>query len=327
MNSMKKFILQAYSIHADGNCMEIKDDQQLSKRLKAKDLAWAHLDATHEGTAEWLQANIDYLDPVIIDALLAENTRPRMEEFENGVMVILRGINMNANQDPEDMVSLRMWVDESRIISLQRRNLKTIEDIAKRMEKPGFVTNAGEFLAQLSLRLLQNMEPFVSNLNESLDDIEEELAEKPNAMRRREITEIRKEAIMYRRYFAPQKDVMVQLKATDFEWFGQKSRRQIQENQDRLTRYIEDMDSIRERAQIIKDELANILSERLNKNLYTLSIISAIFLPLSFLTGLLGINVGGMPGANNDVAFWVVVGICVILCFFQMLIFRLFRWL
>lgn len=100
-------------------------------------------------------------------------------------------------------------------------------------------------------------------------------------------------------------------------------RRQLHENQDRLTRYVEDLDAVRERAQIVKDELANALTNKMNRNTYVLSIVAAIFLPLGFLTGLLGINVGGIPGVDNDAAFWVVSATC---AGFVILLTVIFRW-
>jgi zinc transporter len=98
----------------------------------------------------------------------------------------------------------------------------------------------------------------------------------------------------------------------------------LQEAHNQLIRYLEDIDTIRERAQIVKDELSNILADKMNKNMYLLSIVAALFLPLGFFTGLLGINVGGMPGADNPSAFWVVSFVC---AFFAVAILGLFKYL
>jgi len=64
----------------------------------------------------------------------------------------------------------------------------------------------------------------------------------------------------------------------------------------------------------------------LNKNMYVLSVVAAIFLPLGFLTGLLGINVGGMPGADNTDAFWIFCGLLVIVVGLQVLLFKKMKW-
>ncbi len=100
----------------------------------------------------------------------------------------------------------------------------------------------------------------------------------------------------------------------------------MQESYDRLLRYIEDLDMARERAQIVKDELTNSLAEHMNRIMYLLSVTAAIFLPLGFLTGLLGVNVGGIPGSENTDAFWIFCAILIGLTILQSLIFRVLRW-
>jgi zinc transporter len=91
-------------------------------------------------------------------------------------------------------------------------------------------------------------------------------------------------------------------------------------------RYVEDLDAVRERAQIVKDELSNILSDRINKNMYILSVIAAIFLPLGFLTGLLGVNVGGIPASDNPYGFYIVSGFLMLLVIIQIFLFKKLRW-
>ena len=91
-------------------------------------------------------------------------------------------------------------------------------------------------------------------------------------------------------------------------------------------RYVEDLDAVRERCQIVRDELANVLSDRLNKNMYILSVIASIFLPLTFLTGLFGINVSGIPGAYNNNAFVIITGAMVALTLIQVVIFKKLKW-
>ncbi|MEC7906745.1 MAG: CorA family divalent cation transporter [Verrucomicrobiota bacterium] len=77
---------------------------------------------------------------------------------------------------------------------------------------------------------------------------------------------------------------------------------------------------------VVKDELATALSDRTNKNLYILSVIAAIFLPLGFLTGMMGVNIGGMPGVESDNAFWIFGGFLAIVTGIQVLIFEWLKW-
>jgi zinc transporter len=101
----------------------------------------------------------------------------------------------------------------------------------------------------------------------------------------------------------------------------------LREISDRLVRHIEDIDAVRERAALAQEELSSTVSEQMNERMYVLSIVAAIFLPLGFFTGLMGINVGGMPGVEDGEAFWVVVAMCVGLMLVLGVVFRLKKWL
>ena len=170
------------------------------------------------------------------------------------------------------------------------------------------------------------MAPVLLALDERTDNIEERVIDHPDITERQEINDIRKQAIAFRRYIAPQKDVMAHLRMSDLPWMTDKHKRMVQESYDRVTRYVEDLDMIRERAQIVKDELANALADRLNKNMYVLSVIAAVFLPLGFLTGLFGINIGGMPGVDSPVAFTVFSVSLVAIVAAQVFIFKKMKW-
>lgn len=299
----------------------------VSEKIKADDLAWVHMNAGHPATRSWLQREVSYLDAIIVDALLADETRPRILEIENGVMMILRGVNLNENAEPEDMVSIRIWIDPNRIISLRRRKLKAAQDLREALEQGKGPTGPGDFLVSLTARLFERMEPVLTDLDERLDEIEEKVLDETDVEQRQEINDIRRQAIIMRRYIAPQRDAIMHLRSSDITWLEPVHKRKLQESLDRLTRYVEDLDMIRERAQIVKEELVALHADKLNKNLYVLSIVAAIFLPLGFLTGLLGINVGGMPGVDSNLAFWAVCALCVSVLGLQLALFRWLKWI
>jgi zinc transporter len=120
---------------------------------------------------------------------------------------------------------------------------------------------------------------------------------------------------------------MTRLCAEEVPWLGDNNRLRLKEATDRVVRCIEDLDSARDRAAITQEELVNRLSEQLNARMYVLSLVAAIFLPLGFLTGLLGINVGGIPGADNPSAFLVFLLFLTVIVVLQILIFKRKRWL
>jgi zinc transporter len=170
------------------------------------------------------------------------------------------------------------------------------------------------------------MEPTLNLLNDQIDAAEEQILGDPDAKLRNEIVDIRKQAIIFHRYLAPQRDALARLKLSEQKWIHKAEKRLIQECYDRITRYVEDLDAVRDRSQIVQDELVYTINEKLNKNTFLLSTISAIFLPLTFFTGLLGMNVEGIPMASNPLSFWYVIGFICFCTGIQILLFKRSRW-
>lgn len=320
------FVLFSYELGDKGQSRRLIG-HEIHEKIKSKTLAWVHLDATHEQTPLWLNENIDYLDPLIVDALLAEETRPRTTFHENGAMIILRGMNFNDNSKPEDMISIRLWIDQHRIISIQRRGLKAVQDVRNTLENGQGPRDSGEFIGFLCDRLFERMQPVLADIAMQIDDIEDDILSQTDITNRNELNDIRHKTLIFKRYITPQKDIMNSLVNADMSWIKKGHKRIFQENSDRLTRYTEELDMLRERSQMIKEEIMATLSDKMNKNMYSLSIIAGIFLPLSFLTGLLGINVGGMPGVDNDMAFWIVVGACILSGMGFVALFKILKWI
>lgn len=318
-------ILFAYAFDGKGGASALTG-AAVSDNIKADNIAWVHLDANHPDTAEWLRRETGYLDPLITDALLAEETSPRFTEVGGGALLFLRGVNLDVSSAPEDMVSLRLWVDKHRIISVRKRRLKAIREIESALLDGRGPTNAGDFAADLVSRMFNRFEPVLAALDDATDEIEAAALDAATGHHREDIVRVRKQAIVFKRYMTPQRDAIAQLYASEISWLNKINRRSLQESYSRVKRYVDDLDAIRERAQVVKDELATILSDRLNKNTYVLSVIAAIFLPLGFLTGLLGINVGGIPGADNDLAFWAFVGMLAVIVGVQIAVFRFLKW-
>ena len=317
-------ILFAYAFDGKGGAIEL-DTTPIFKGEIPRDNCWIHLFLDEPNTRSWLES-YSGLDEHTIDALLQQETRPRVSETEDGALVIFRGANLNEGEEPEDMVSIRLHADRNRIISIRKRRLQAVHDIREALNRGVGPNHTGEFVAMLSDFLCTRMDPIITQLNEEMDTAEEYIIEKPDAALREQITDIRKQAILFHRYIAPQRDTLARLRMSEQRWLHSNDKKLLLESFDRMSRHVEDLNALRERAQIVQDELTFALSNRLNRNTFLLSIVSAIFLPLTFLTGLLGINVGGIPGANSGNAFWIIASILVMCGIVQLIILKRMKW-
>jgi len=301
----------AYELDGKGGGRELEWAEIDGRHPRGATL-WIHLDGASEESQRWIREESG-LPPLAADALLAQETRPRVDRLPDGLIVVFRGVNLNPGANPEDMVALRLWVDGKRVITVRRRKLMAIQDVRDRMSAGAYPAGAGGLVTAIAAQLAWRMEPVISELSDRVDELETEVLRSAAGELRTKLATLRREIIGLRRYLSPQRDAMLRLQAESVPWLHDHDRLEIREAADRTTRYLEELDAARERVGVVYEELISRLSEQLNQRMYLLSIIAAIFLPLSLITGLLGINVGGMPGATSDTAFAIVSVILILL--------------
>ncbi|MEO3415433.1 zinc transporter ZntB [Roseovarius sp. CAU 1744] len=277
---------------------------------QAPGYVWLHVDTAKGGARHWLEAA--GLEPLVLRALLAPETRPRCTSHGDGVLMNLRGVNLNPGDEVEDMISLRMWITGKLLVSVQLRNLVAVADVQAGFERGQAAENPAELVARLALRLADRAEPVVAELNEKVDVLEDQLIDGVVApASRADLAHVRRVSIMLRRHMAPQRDALSTFEIEDLPWVAGESRPRLREATERVTRLAEELDAIRDRAQVVQDQIMDARAEVMNRQMLVLSVVAAIFLPLGLITGLLGINVGGVPGADSRASFWIVTAVLV----------------
>jgi zinc transporter len=294
-------LVSAYRLNGKGGGERLPDWNSVSADT-GDGLLWVHMNRSADAARRWL-AEESGLRPLIQDALLAEETRPRCLAIEGGILLNLRGVNLNPNADPEDMVSIRLWLEKDRIVSSRQRRLLAIEDIRQALDDGKGPEDTDAFVVMIAERLTARMDPTLDELQDQLDALEDSVITSLSRELRSKLAELRRETILLRRYIAPQRDALRQLIAQDIPWLSQRRRDRLTETADRVTRYMEDLDVIRDRATVINDELANRIAERMDRTMYILSLVTLIFLPMTVISGMLGMNVGGVPGEDVPWAF------------------------
>jgi zinc transporter len=287
---------------------------------------WVHFDIANREGRRWLQQESG-LPPHAIEALLAEETRPRTLAMDAGLLIVLRGVNTNPGADPEDMVAVRIWIEPHRVISTRRRRLLSVVDIAKALDDGDGPQSASGLLTMLVDQLAHRIGDFVDSIEDRLDEIENDIGSAAAGAVRARLTPLRRQMAAVRRFLAPQRDALDRLYRQPASFIAEPDLHILREAADRITRYLEDLELARERAIVLQEELLSNMAQQQNTRMYVLSVIAAIFLPLTFVTGLLGMNVGGLPGVDSDLGFYSSVAIMVVAALGLFAFFRWKRWL
>jgi zinc transporter len=321
----QKGLVRAYVLDGKGGGRKITWPE-IRTWTPDKGALWVHFDYTHPDAKEWL-FHESGLDEVTCIAMTADETRPRCVIKDETLMVFLRGINQNPGQDPEEMVSIRIWVNHERIITAQHRPVLSINDICHDLDFHIGPTDPTDFFIQINNRLSDRIGVVINDVEAEMDRLEDDMLTGESHKVRWHLAEVRRDAIIMRRYLAPQREVLYRLHLDGTKWFDVNELTHLLENIDRVIRYIEDLDLVRDRAVVAQEELSSRLSEQLNNKMLVLAAFAAVFLPLTFVTGLFGMNVGGIPWGVAHHGFFTV---CLILAFIgaaTVLLLRLRHWI
>ncbi|MBQ23525.1 zinc transporter ZntB [Alcanivorax sp.] len=269
-------------------------------RLSETSPYWVHLDYTQPQSEQWLEQQS--IPAMVITALTATETRPRATEVAGGLLVYLRGVNLHPGARPEDMIALRLWVGPQGLISTQKRTLLSLVTVQEELDAGEGVVAIPGLVTRLVDQLIWRMEDVIESLESEVEDCALSIEEAPTISLTPRLSQIRRRSITLRRFFAPQREALIKLQ--NEAMFTGGDALLLREAGDRLQRLLEDLDAAREHATLLQEEVFSVQNEAINDRMYLLAMISALFLPLGFLTGLFGINVGGLPGVEDPAGFW-----------------------
>jgi zinc transporter len=288
-------------------------------------LNWEHLDFSDPESARQIRQDSEIDEPVA-DALLDEESRPRAAHFDDGILVILRGVNLNPDSEAEDMVSIRLWLEDDRVVSTGRRRLRSVEAIRTAIEAGNGPATPGDFLVHLVQRLDDFMTDTIDDIEVSLEQAENQIQDSATITRNSPFSVLRRRVARIRRYLAPQREALDRLSRHPGALLSEVNRTELREEANRLTLILENLDLVRERAMVAQEEFLAILAHEQNERMLLLSIVAAIFLPLAFLTGLMGMNVAGLPGMENPMAFWLLCLGMLLIAALILVLFRMKKW-
>ena len=269
---------------------------------------WLHLD-WDTPLAHQLLVESFGVDPVVAEALVEEDTRPRSLAAGADEVAILRGVNLTPGAEPEDMISLRMLINERRVITLTRRELRSIVELKEAIDGGSGPCTMGEFMCTLIEKMVDRVAPVLAQLEDAIDEEEDDLVGGKLSHVESTLVGVRGRIIKLRRYLSPQREALVRLSHEKLAWIAPEERARLAETANQLTRSIEDLDEFRERAQVIQEEIGLYYNRRLTRSTFVITLAASVLVPLNLVAGLFGMNVGGIPGKDSPYAFWVIAAL------------------
>jgi len=290
-----------------GGCTDL--DWEGVARWRPEDgFLWIHLERDDPTAAQWLRERSG-IDALVSLALLAEESRPRVEDVDDSLMVVLRGVNVNDETGEPELVPIHVWAEPNRLISLRDKDhqLSALRAIRLALLGGKGPRSPGGLLAQIAERVVEHLELVIDGMEDKVGELEDACIERTadNSLRA-ELAQVRRQAIHLRRYLGPQRDALYRIQHDDATWLSRDAKLRLREVTDKVIRHIEDLDALRDRTTVLHEDLSTQIAEKIAVTSNRFTVLTALLLPPSLLAGMLGANVGGIPGHDDPLAFWVM---------------------
>lgn len=319
-------ITSEFCFALDGNGGGTVLDLDQDNILKQKNV-WIHIDYKDQENQEWLEEM--GLDETVIENLTDEDTSPRYFSHDDGILVVMRGINTNKKDDVDDMIALHMWIEKNRILTLSHRAMPAVRAISNKIKHGDGPVSPIDCFISLAESMTDRIAKTIDKIDDEVDEIEEAVIKTDSfkdKQLRDDISDLRHKIVGLRRYLVPQRNIVKVLKNTSHPLLNEDDSVRLRDIYMDLAQAVEDLDFARDHSTVTQEELDSKTNVNLNQTMYMMSIVMVIFTPLTFITGLLGANIGGIPFATNPMGFLFITAIMLIVAVFQIFVFKKMRW-
>jgi zinc transporter len=313
-------------LNGRGGCSEM-DWEGVAAWRPEQGFLWIHLERDVPEAMRWIN-EASGVEPLVAQALLDDESRPTIESFDAALLLVLRGVNL-AEKDEVELVPIHIWIDQHRAITLRDKDhaLSALRDIRIALQCGRGPRKPGGLLVQICEKIVRDTGPSVEEMDDEVEHLEDLLAGTASKELRRDLADLRRRAVHLRRFLGPQREALIRLQTEDTLLLDKNDRMRLRCVIDSVIRYLEDMDALRDRTTILHEELAAQISEKIASTSNRLTAVAALLLPPSLVAGMLGANIGGIPGQESPMAFWEMSLVMLCLMLVQGVLLRRIGWL
>lgn len=295
-------LICGYSLSRDGSLQHL-DWHAIDAAISEQDTnIWLHFNLADMRAKRWLETC-----PLIPRAakaiLLGNSNQMTLEPVEQGLVGVLGDLHHDFDTDPSKIGVLRLYLDDRLLVSARQHPLKSIDSLRRSVADGAPATKPISLVIRLLHHLSETFGATIADLGENLDRIEDRILDDHISNESNDLGRARQLIVRLRRHLVPQRHALIGLLSRLPSWLSTDETDALRHAVERLDMLGHDLDLAQDRARLLQDELVNKQAEHTNRNLYILSIVTAIFLPITLITGVFGMNVGGLPGVQSNEGF------------------------
>jgi zinc transporter len=267
---------------------------------------WLHFSLANAACRSWLRANLKLPD-AFHDELREGTGSTRLERDGDALLAVVHDVLFDFTFDASDVSTVSLCVQPQVMVSARLKPLRSLDRLRASVKSgDGFASPAG-LLAQLLRDQAGVLADILRQTTGRVDEIEDRMLTNRIAVSRMELGALRRVLVRLQRLLAPEPAALFRLLSRPPAWIGAEDVQDLREAAEEFSVAVTDSAALGERVKLLQEELAATVSERTGRTLFVLTVVTVLALPINLAAGLLGMNVGGIPFADDRGGFWTIL--------------------
>lgn len=273
------------------------------------EFVWIHLNVAMQPARRWLGSGAG-LPETAVEPLLDPDPHYHIVSTPAGFLLTLNDWTTAETGQDRDTAIIRVWVDRRRLITVRRWPILSTDRLRRIVVSADFAASSSVgLLVEMMDLIADNFGKRIARLRQDIDKAEDALLADRTSALRTQLGTLRRTAVSFRRVLAPEHQSVGRLSARGHDWMMPDEVSTLKQAFDEVASLVADVREAQERAKVLQDEFAAKIAEETNTNLYVLSTVSVVLLPMTFITGVFGMNVGGLPFLSENGGFSATMAI------------------
>lgn len=268
--------------------------------------AWLHFNLAHVGAERWLERHGSLSDDffeMLRDGLFST----RIERADQALTAVINDVHFDFELDASDISTLWISVDRRLMVTGRRHPLRSVDRLRTAVNRGEAIRSTSDLLERLMRTQADVLVGIVRSVTDHIDKIEDQLLAGRLTAKRSRLGGLRRVLVRLQRLLAPEPAALFRLLQNPPGWMAAGDVQELRAATEEFSVVLRDMQSLQERIKLLQEEIAASVNEDNNRSLFVLTIVTVLALPINILAGLFGMNVGGIPLAENPHGFWILV--------------------
>jgi len=323
-------IKSAFYLAPDGEFLEQLDTQQIKSFLATGEgLLWVDMENVTGKDAELL-SNVFCFHTLAVEDCVSKNIHPpKIDDFEDYLFIIVHGINYCIKSDVVETTELALFVGKNYVVTSHDVPMRSVSAMVERVRKDERLMRRGaDFLAQDIIdTLVDNIMPTIEEMDEKNDQLEAEALHEPKRETLMSIMQLKRSILALTRVILPQREIVNRLSRGEYALISERAQIYYRNIYDHLVRIEMLTLGLRDMTESVLSTYLSSVSNRMNEVMKVLTLIASIFIPLTFIAGIYGMNFANMPELEWKYGYFIILIVMAVIGISLAFYFRRKKWL